>query len=151
LAQFGVPGAVTLPRPMLRSGDLNFSFSGLKTAVLLAVRRLDNTCEQARADVARGFVDAAVDILASKAIAALAHTGLRSLVVAGGVGANRQLRERLEDEARQRGFQLFFPPPALCTDNGAMIAMAGLAKLRRQTDRTAGAFSIRPRWPLSEA
>ncbi len=151
LAQFGVPGAVTLPRPMLRSGDLNFSFSGLKTAVLLAVRRLDNTCEQARADVARGFVDAAVDILASKAIAALAHTGLRSLVVAGGVGANRQLRERLEDEAQQRGFQLFFPPPALCTDNGAMIAMAGLAKLRRQADRTAGAFSIRPRWPLSEA
>ncbi len=108
LAEFGDPGAITLPRPMLGSGDLNFSFSGLKTAVLTAVRRAGpgNVCEQARADIARAFVEAIVDVLAAKALRALDQTGLSTLVVAGGVGANAQLRERLQMEVvepRRRG------------------------------------------------
>ena len=150
LADFGVSGAVALPRPMLHSGDLDFSFSGLKTAVLTAVRRIDSTCEQARADIARGFVDTVVDVLAAKSLAALRATGFARLVVAGGVGANRQLRERLAAESAAHGFELFFPPLALCTDNGAMIARAGLARLERGA-ATGPGFSVRPRWALAEA
>jgi N6-L-threonylcarbamoyladenine synthase len=150
LADFGTAGAVRFPRPLLHSKDLNFSFSGLKTAVLTAVRRIDNTCEQAKADIALGFVDAVVDVLSAKSFAALAQSGLRRLVVAGGVGANRQLRERLAAEADQRGVELFFPPLSLCTDNGAMIARAGLARLERAAHSSAG-FSVRPRWNLTEA
>jgi N6-L-threonylcarbamoyladenine synthase len=150
LADFGTAGAVALPRPRIHAKDLDFSFSGLKTAVLTAVRRIDNTCEQAKADIALGFVEAVVDVLTTKAFAALAQTGLARLVVAGGVGANRQLRERLAAEAQARGVELFFPPLALCTDNGAMIARAGLARLERGAG-SAGAFAVRPRWNLSEA
>jgi N6-L-threonylcarbamoyladenine synthase len=155
-ADFGTPGALKLPRPMLHSDDLDFSFSGLKTAVLTAVKRLggSNVCEQTRADIARAFVEAIVDVLATKSLRALERTGLATLVVAGGVGANRQLRERLATEASARGARVFFPPLPLCTDNGAMIALAGLAKLRR-IDATALAaapsFSVHPRWSLSEA
>jgi len=155
-ADFGTPDAIRLPRPMLHSNDLAFSFSGLKTAVLTAVKREggSNVCEQARADIARGFVDAIVDVLAAKALRALEQTGLDTLVVAGGVGANRQLRERLEQETAARGATVYFPPPNLCTDNGAMIALAGLAKLRRSDPASLArsmSFSVRPRWPLSEA
>jgi N6-L-threonylcarbamoyladenine synthase len=150
LADFGVAGAVSLPRPMLHSGNLDFSFSGLKTAVLTAVRRIDSTCEQARADIARGFVDAVVDVLAAKSLAALRATGFARLIVAGGVGANRQLRERLAAESAEHGFELFFPPLALCTDNGAMIARAGLARLERGAMSGLG-FSVRPRWALADA
>jgi N6-L-threonylcarbamoyladenine synthase len=155
-ADFGTPDAIRLPRPMLRSHDLDFSFSGLKTAVLTAVRREggSNVCDQARADIARGFVDAMVDVLAAKALLALDQTGLDTLVVAGGVSANRQLRERLERETAARRATVHFPPANLCTDNGAMIALAGLAKLRR-VDPAALArtmsFSVRPRWTLAEA
>jgi N6-L-threonylcarbamoyladenine synthase len=155
-ADFGTPDAIRLPRPMLRSNDLDFSFSGLKTAVLTAVKREggSNVCEQARADIARGFVDAIVDVLAAKTLRALEQTGLDTLVVAGGVGANRQLRERLQRETAARHATVYFPPVDLCTDNGAMIALAGLAKLRR-TDPAALArsmsFSVRPRWTLFEA
>jgi len=155
-ADFGTPDAIRLPRPMLRSNDLDFSFSGLKTAVLTAVKREggSNVCEQARADIARGFVDAMVDVLAAKTLRALEQTGLDTLVVAGGVGANRQLRERLQRETAARHATVYFPPVDLCTDNGAMIALAGLAKLRR-TDPAALArsmsFSVRPRWTLFEA
>ena len=118
---------------MLGSGDLNFSFSGLKTAVLIAVRRAGNSnvCEQVRADIARAFVEAIVDVLVTKALRALDQTGLKTLVVAGGVGANAQLRARLQLEVEGRGGLVFFPPLDLCTDNGAMIALAGLAKLKR--------------------
>lgn len=150
LADFGTAGAVALPRPLLHSKDLNFSFSGLKTAVLTAVRRIDNTCEQAKADIAHGFVQAIVDVLAAKSFAALAQTGLRRLVVAGGVGANRQLRERLADLAERSGVELFFPPLSLCTDNGAMIARAGLARLQRANKATSS-FAVRPRWDLVAA
>jgi N6-L-threonylcarbamoyladenine synthase len=156
IAEFGVPQAVTLPRPMLRSGDLDFSFSGLKTAVLTAVRRegAGKLCEQPRADIARGFVDAVIDVLATKSMKALDETGLNTLVVAGGVGANVQLRARLSEETRKRGATVYFPPPSLCTDNGAMIALAGLAKLKR-TEPTrltaAQGFAVHPRWSLAEA
>lgn len=149
LAEFGIPGAVQFPRPMLHSGNLDFSFSGLKTAVLTAVRRIDSTCDQARADIARGFVDAVVDVLASKSLAALRLTGYRRLVVAGGVGANRQLRERLSAEAEARSVDLYFPPLSLCTDNGAMIARAGLARIERGAEASDG-FTVRPRWPLTD-
>ncbi|MCK6427542.1 MAG: tRNA (adenosine(37)-N6)-threonylcarbamoyltransferase complex transferase subunit TsaD [Burkholderiaceae bacterium] len=148
LAEFGVEGAYHLPRPMLNSGDLNFSFSGLKTAVLTAAQRAGNLCEQVRADIARAFVAAVVDVLATKAMAALDRTGLDTLVVAGGVGANAQLRERLQEEAGRRGVQLHFPPAALCTDNGAMIALAGLARLRAGAGSRSGSFGVQPRWPL---
>jgi N6-L-threonylcarbamoyladenine synthase len=148
LADFGVSGAVRFPRPLLHSKGLNFSFSGLKTAVLTAVRRIDNTCEQARADIALGFVDAVVDVLALKSFAALDQSGLRRLVVAGGVGANRQLRARLAEDAAARGVELFFPPQSLCTDNGAMIARAGLARLEGRVSRSL-AFAARPRWDLT--
>jgi N6-L-threonylcarbamoyladenine synthase len=155
-ADFGTPDAIRLPRPMLHSNDLAFSFSGLKTAVLTAVKREggSNVCEQARADIARGFVDAIVDVLAVKALRALEQTGMDTLVVAGGVGANRQLRERLENETAARRASVHFPPVEFCTDNGAMIALAGLAKLRRADPAALArsmSFAVRPRWLLSEA
>jgi N6-L-threonylcarbamoyladenine synthase len=152
LAQFGNAGALRLPRPMLTSDDLDFSFSGLKTAVLTAVRREGNLCEQGRADIARAFVEAIVDVLAAKSRRALAATGLDRLVVAGGVSANAQLRERLLADARKHGTAVYFPPPSLCTDNGAMIALAGLAALRRGVP-VAGAnpFAVHPRWSLAAA
>jgi N6-L-threonylcarbamoyladenine synthase len=153
LAEFGTPGAVVLPRPMLHSGDLDFSFSGLKTAVLTHVKKLGsaNICEQAKADLARGFVDAAVDVLAAKSLAALKKTGLKRLVVAGGVGANRQLREALSAAAKKRGFDVHYPDLALCTDNGAMIALAGALRLQRWPDQSGKdyAFTVKPRWDLT--
>ncbi|CAM2148070.1 N(6)-L-threonylcarbamoyladenine synthase, TsaD subunit [Pararobbsia alpina] len=152
MAEFGNPGIVTLPRPMLHSGDLDFSFSGLKTAVLTAVRKLGtNVCEQDKADIARGFVDAAVDVLAAKSIAALKRTGLKRLVVAGGVGANRQLRDALNSAAKRRGFAVHYPDLSLCTDNGAMIALAGALRLARWPEQAehSYAFTVKPRWDLS--
>lgn len=157
LAEFGDPSALRLPRPMLGSGDLNFSFSGLKTAVLTAVRGAgpSNLCEQGRADIARAFVDAIVDVLAAKALRALAQTGLNTLVVAGGVGANVQLRARLQRDVAALDGNVFFPPLELCTDNGAMIALAGLAQIKRggksPRDSGAVAFSVHARWSLAEA
>jgi N6-L-threonylcarbamoyladenine synthase len=152
LAEFGTPGAIVLPRPMLHSGDLDFSFSGLKTAVLTQVRKLGtNVCEQDKADIARGFVDAAVDVLAAKSLTALKQTGLKRLVVAGGVGANRQLREALNQSAKRRGFAVHYPDLALCTDNGAMIALAGALRLERWPEQASHsyAFTVKPRWDLS--
>lgn len=149
LAEFGTEGAYVFPRPLRASGDLNFSFSGLKTAVLTATRQLSEVCEQARADIARGFVDAVVDVLVHKSMMALERSGLRTLVVAGGVGANSQLRERLGREAAARGFALFFPPLDLCTDNGAMIALAGLGRLRAGAGTRDGSFAVKPRWALA--
>lgn len=153
LAEFGTPGAVVLPRPMLHSGDLDFSFSGLKTAVLTQVKKLGNAniCEQAKADLARGFVDAAVDVLAAKSLAALKKTGLKRLVVAGGVGANRQLREALSAAAKKRGFDVHYPDLSLCTDNGAMIALAGALRLARWPEQSGKdyAFTVKPRWDLT--
>jgi N6-L-threonylcarbamoyladenine synthase len=152
MAEFGTPGAVVLPRPMLHSGDLDFSFSGLKTAVLTHMKKLgSNVCEQAKADLARGFVDAAVDVLAAKSLAALKKTKLKRLVVAGGVGANRQLREALSSAAKKRGFDVHYPDLSLCTDNGAMIALAGALRLGRWPAQAVSdyAFTVKPRWDLA--
>jgi len=152
LAQFGIPGALHLPRPMIESGSLDFSFSGLKTAVLNAVRRTSNLCEQERADIAREFVDAVVEVLTAKALLALTRTQLTQLVVAGGVGANAQLRAALDKALAARGGRVFYPPAELCTDNGAMIAYAGFVRLTQMPERTqaAGAapLKVRPRWDL---
>jgi N6-L-threonylcarbamoyladenine synthase len=148
LAESGNPKRYRLPRPMIGSGDLEFSFSGLKTAVLTLVR---NEPKVSHADVARAFVDAVVDVLVAKCTLAMEQTGLTQLVVAGGVGANKQLRTALDAAAAKRGFDVFYPEPELCTDNGAMIAFA--AALRLQAGQTIPAsehaFSARPRWDLA--
>jgi N6-L-threonylcarbamoyladenine synthase len=152
LAEYGTPGAVTLPRPMLHSGDLDFSFSGLKTAVLTQTKQFGaNVCDQAKADIARGFVDAAVEVLVAKSLAALKKTRLKRLVVAGGVGANRQLREALSAAAKKRGYDVHYPDLSLCTDNGAMIALAGALRLQRWPGQANKdyAFTVKPRWDLS--
>ena len=152
LAEFGVPGAFELPRPMLHSGNLDFSFAGLKTAVLTQTRKLANTCEQDRANLARAFVDAIVDVLAAKSMAALKQTGHKRLVVAGGVGANRQLRERLDQVGRQRKLEVYYPDRAFCTDNGAMIAFAGAMRLQAAPElaRHEYGYGVTPRWDLAD-
>ncbi len=150
LAESGTPGVYELPRPMLHSGNLAFSFSGLKTAVLTLVREhADALTEQFRADAARAFQEAIVEVLVKKSLQALKWTGLRQLVVAGGVGANRQLRATLDDEARRKRFRVYYPELEFCTDNGAMIALAGCLRLQAGTPaKTAGDFAVQPRWPL---
>ncbi|WP_428851457.1 tRNA (adenosine(37)-N6)-threonylcarbamoyltransferase complex transferase subunit TsaD [Imbroritus primus] len=152
LAEFGIEGAYELPRPMLHSGNLDFSFAGLKTAVLTQVRKLGNVCEQDRANLARAFVDAAVDVLAGKALAALKQTRLKRLVVAGGVGANAQLRARLNHDAQRRGLKVYYPELAFCTDNGAMIAFAGAMRLQADPEQVQDGygFGITPRWDLED-
>ena len=150
LAERGCAGRFSLPRPMLASNDLDMSFSGLKTAVLTLVRRLgDDLATQTRADIAVEFESAVVDVLVAKALAALKLTGLRRLVVAGGVGANRRLRERLRADVDNAGAQVFYPDVAFCTDNGAMIALAGALRLTSAANGKLG-FGVRPRWALDE-
>jgi N6-L-threonylcarbamoyladenine synthase len=151
LAEQGQPGRFALPRPMLHSGDLDFSFSGLKTAVLTQVR--DRALGDAdKADLCAEFQAAAVEVLAAKALAALKATGLKQLVVAGGVGANRALRAALDGGTQAAGARVFYPEMDLCTDNGAMIAFAGAQRLTfaAATAKQAGSFGVRPRWALQE-
>jgi N6-L-threonylcarbamoyladenine synthase len=143
LADAGKPGRYRLPRPMLASG-LDFSFSGLKTAVLTIVKNENPE----PADLARAFVDAIVEVLVAKCVRALETTGLTRLVVAGGVGANRQLRAALDAQAGERGFDVFYPEPELCTDNGAMIAFAAALRLEKATSGQ-HAFTVKPRWDLT--
>jgi N6-L-threonylcarbamoyladenine synthase len=151
LADAGRAGRFALPRPVIASGDLDFSFSGLKTAAATVIRgrSLD---AQARADLAAEFQEAIVDVLVAKCRAALAATGHRRLVVAGGVGANRRLRERLDAAAAAAGFEVFYPELELCTDNGAMIAYAAARRLEAGGGRAAPgyAFTVRPRWALAD-
>jgi N6-L-threonylcarbamoyladenine synthase len=152
LADSGRPGQVKLPRPMLQSGNLDFSFSGLKTAVLTKVRERLTLSDQQRADIARGFQDAIVEVLVSKALRAVKVSGLKQLVVAGGVGANRELRRQLDAQAARTGIAVFYPELEFCTDNGAMIALAGALRLEAggaASSKPAGAFAVRPRWPLT--
>jgi N6-L-threonylcarbamoyladenine synthase len=144
LAERGAAGRYRLPRPMIASGDLDFSFSGLKTAVSSIIK---NDEAVAPADLARAFVDAVVDVLVAKCRQALDTSGLDRLVVAGGVGANSQLRAALDAQAARRGFEVFYPEPELCTDNGAMIAFA--AALRLQEHPSKADFSVKPRWDLA--
>ena len=153
MAEMGDPMAYTLPRPMLHSKDFNFSFSGLKTAVLTQVKKLEgNVCEQDKANIARAFVDAIVDVLVAKCCLALKHTGCKRLVIAGGVGANSQLRNALNAAAVSKKFRVYYPELQFCTDNGAMIAFA--AGLRLQANPQAASFdygfTVRPKWPLNE-
>jgi len=138
---------------MLHSKDFNFSFSGLKTAVLTVVKsQSTNICEQDKANIARGFVDAIVDVLTHKCVNALRHTGLKRLVIAGGVGANAQLRASLNAAAARKKFQVYYPELEFCTDNGAMIAFAGALRLKAnpQAAQHDYSFNVRPRWPLDE-
>jgi len=156
LAEDGDPGRLSLPRPMLHSGDLDFSFSGLKTAVLTrlkAAQAAGEDTDRLRADLAAATQAAIVDVLVSKSLRALRQTGLRRLVVAGGVGANRLLRSQLQQGLQAVEGQAFFPPLALCTDNGAMIAHAAAERLRAglvRLDSGSHAFTVRPRWDLAE-
>jgi N6-L-threonylcarbamoyladenine synthase len=149
LAQRGTPGRFKLPRPMLHSGNLDFSFSGLKTAVLTLTQQHELN-EQTRADIAHAAQEAIVDVLASKALSALELTGLDQLVVAGGVGANQLLRERLSKNIGKRGGNVFYPDMEFCTDNGAMIAFAGAMRLQQQTAQRDYRFNVKPRWDLRE-
>ena len=154
LAMHGDPESVALPRPLLHSGDLDFSFSGLKTAVMTAVKKLGPApTEQQRADLAASAQAAICEVLVKKSLRALQETRLSRLVVAGGVGANTRLREQLNAAAAKRGLRVHYPELALCTDNGAMIALAGA--LRLQGDPTLAqrsyAFDVKPRWPLAQA
>jgi N6-L-threonylcarbamoyladenine synthase len=149
LASLGRPGLYKLPRPMLHSGDLEFSFSGLKTAVLTLVKQSGND-EQTRADIACAVQEAIVDVLAHKARAALAQTGLSQLVVAGGVGANQLLRNRLTEAVGKRGGKVFYPELEFCTDNGAMIAFAGALRFKQQQGKKDYRFNVKPRWNLAE-
>jgi len=155
LAARGRPGRVSLPRPMLsqleKTGDLDFSFSGLKTAVLNRIK-MHSISPQLRADVAAELQAAIVDVLVAKSLAALERTCLGQLVVAGGVGANRELRTQLTAAARRRGARVFYPAPELCTDNGAMIAFAAALRLQhspRSAPYAALDFGVRPRWELA--
>ncbi|TMH09422.1 MAG: tRNA (adenosine(37)-N6)-threonylcarbamoyltransferase complex transferase subunit TsaD [Betaproteobacteria bacterium] len=154
LAEFGDASVFDLPRPLLHSGTLDFSFAGLKTAVRTHVLKLgSNVCEQDKAHLAAATQQAIVDVLVRKSIAALKATGLKRLVVAGGVGANTRLREQLNAECAKRGIKVHYPELALCSDNGAMIALAAAMRLQRglakpQLDY---AFNVLPRWPLHAA
>lgn len=150
LAVSGRPGEFRFPRPMVDRPGLDFSFSGLKTAVVVALKKLETAPDdRQRADIARGFEDAVVDTLAIKAIRALDETGLDELVVAGGVGANRRLREILDARTEARGGRVYYPRPEFCTDNAAMIAYAGCRRL--MSGETIGLeIDAVARWPLGE-
>lgn len=146
LADRGTPGVFNFPRPMLDRPGLEFSFSGLKTAVVHAIRGREMT-DAVRADVAEGVQLSIVETLTAKALRALEETGLDTLVVSGGVSANRSLRARLAEAARRQGARVYYPRIEFCTDNAAMIAVAGLARLQAgQHDGLA--IQARARWSL---
>jgi N6-L-threonylcarbamoyladenine synthase len=151
LAEDGDEEAFKLPRPLLHSGNLDFSFAGLKTAVLTQARKLGDQLEERKADLAAATQAAIVEVLLKKSLAALEQTGLDRFVVAGGVGANRRLRQQLDAACARRGIRVHYPELHLCTDNGAMIAMAAAMRLQAgaqaPTDRYA--FDVKPRWPLA--
>ena len=136
---------------MLHSKDLNFSFSGLKTAVLTLVNKLQPLDEQTQADVAWEFQEAVTEILTTKCMTALRETGLDNLIVSGGVGANQRLRERLNKATQRKLCKVSYPRLEFCTDNGAMIAFAGAKRLETmQATEQDYRFSVRPRWDLAE-
>jgi len=176
LAEQGDPQAFALPRPLLHSGNLDFSFAGLKTAVLVQSQKMvaaraarvwdgaqagaklasgatpgfERLPLQARANLAASTQAAIADVLVKKSLIALKTTGLKRLVVAGGVGANKSLRAQLNEECAKRGVRVHYPELHLCTDNGAMIAMAAAMRLQSGV-QAAGkdyAFDVKPRWPL---
>ncbi|MDP9044371.1 MAG: tRNA (adenosine(37)-N6)-threonylcarbamoyltransferase complex transferase subunit TsaD [Pseudomonadota bacterium] len=154
MAQFGDPTAFALPRPLLHSGTLDFSFAGLKTAVRTQVHKPGyGVCLQDQANLAAATQQAIVEVLVKKCLQALRQTGDSRLVVAGGVGANQSLRSQLDAACAARQVRVHYPELALCTDNGAMIALAAAMRLQRgrAAVSTGYAFDVRPRWPLMEA
>jgi len=153
LALQGRGDAFALPRPLLHSPDLDFSFAGLKTAVMTQYKRLGPMPDEAqRADLAASTQAAIVEVLVKKSLKALKASGLKRLVVSGGVGANSLLRQQLNDAAAKRGLRVHYPELALCTDNGAMIALAAAMRLQAGVSAAANdyAFDVRPRWPLDQ-
>ncbi len=153
LAKIALQGKANykLPRPMLHSNDLNFSFSGLKTAVLTLVNRIQPLNEQMQADVAWEFQEAVTEILTAKCMTALRETGLDNLIVSGGVGANQRLRESLNKATNRKLCKVSYPRLEFCTDNGAMIAFAGAKRLEAlKAEKQDYSFSVRPRWDLAE-
>jgi N6-L-threonylcarbamoyladenine synthase len=148
LATQGKLGQFKLPRPLLNSGDLNFSFSGLKTAVLTLVNE-NELNDETKADIAYEFQEAVTEVLTAKCMAALRETGLDNLIVSGGVGANARLRERLNQATQRRLCKVSYPRLEFCTDNGAMIAFAGAMRMLH-AQRDDYAFTVRPRWDLAE-
>jgi len=150
LAEAGDATAFKLPRPLLHSGDLDFSFAGLKTAVLTQAKKLGDELEARKADLAASTQAAIVEVLVKKTLAALEQTGMKRVVVAGGVGANKLLREQLDAACAKRKIRVHYPELHLCTDNGAMIAMAAAMRLQagREEANRDYAFDVKPRWPL---
>ena len=151
LAQQGDPAAFKLPRPLLHSGNLDFSFAGLKTAVLTQARKLGDDLEARKADLAASTEAAIVDVLVKKSLTALRETGLKRIVVAGGVGANQLLRAQLDAACAKLGVRVHYPELHLCTDNGAMIALAAAMRLQAGQQEAVFdyAFDVKPRWPLN--
>ena len=152
LAERGDGAAFKLPRPLLHSGNLDFSFAGLKTAVLTQAKKLGDALEDRKADLAASTQAAIVDVLVKKSMAAMTQTGLNRLVVAGGVGANALLRSQLNAACGQRGIRVHYPELDLCTDNGAMIALAAGMRLQAglETNRRGYTFDVKPRWNLAD-
>ena len=150
LAEQGDDAAFKLPRPLLHSGNLDFSFAGLKTAVLTQAQRLGDALAERRADLAASTQAAIVEVLVKKSLLALDQTGLKRLVVAGGVGANRALRAQLNQACERRRVRVHYPELHLCTDNGAMIAMAAAMRLQAGVQEASRhyTFEVKPRWPL---
>lgn len=150
LAEKGRPGQFQFPRPMTDRPGLDFSFSGLKTAASLTIREQPDE-EQTRADIARAFIDAVVDTLCIKCKRALEQENLDKLVISGGVSANKQLREAMQNLLAERNGRVWFPRPEFCTDNGAMIAYAGFMRLQAGKEMDSSyRFAARPRWPMTE-
>lgn len=148
MAAQGTEGRFVFPRPMTDRPGLDFSFSGLKTFAANTIRNNDDS-EQTRADIARAFEDAVVDTLMIKCKRALDQTGFKRLVMAGGVSANRTLRAKLAEMMQKRCGEVFYARPEFCTDNGAMIAYAGMVRLNAGATADLS-VSVRPRWPLAE-
>lgn len=148
LAESGLP-EYKLPRPMFHSKDFDFSFSGLKTAVLTLIKKQSELTDTIKANIAASFQESITHVLIHKTIKAMNHFDLNQIVVSGGVGANKQLREKLTKQSEENNFQLFFPSLEFCTDNGAMIALAGSLRytLSKKEDYH---FTVRPRWRLNE-
>ena len=151
LALSGDGAAFKLPRPLLHSGNLDFSFAGLKTAVLTQSQKLGSELDASKADLAASTQAAIVEVLVKKSMMALAQTNAKRLVVAGGVGANRELRAQLDAQCAKRGVRVHYPELHLCTDNGAMIALAAAMRLQAGAQEATRdySFEVKPRWPLA--
>jgi N6-L-threonylcarbamoyladenine synthase len=148
LAEKGI-SEFELPRPLLNTHGLNFSFSGLKTAVLLLVKKQTKLTSTIKENIAFAFQESITDVLVKKSIEALKQTGYKKIVVSGGVGANQRLREKLRFHSKNQNFKVYFPKLEFCTDNGAMIALAGALRAHLSSKNNYK-FSVQPRWKLSE-